>query len=199
MEVLLNPNVAYVLIVVTILAGLLAIVIPGTGMPEAAVALGALLVGYEVYNLGINAWAVLVVALAIVPFLLAIGARRWRAPLLAVTILLLIGGSVFLFTDAKGGPAVNPVLAVIVSVLIGLFVWLVVERTIAAMHIPPANNPDSMIGKTGEARTPVQTSGAVYVGAELWSARSEKAIPVGSPVSVVGRDGFVLVVEKVNR
>ena len=31
---------------------------------------------------------------------------------------------------------------------------------------------------------------------EMWSARSDKAIPAGSPIRVVRREGFILVVEK---
>jgi membrane-bound ClpP family serine protease len=34
------------------------------------------------------------------------------------------------------------------------------------------------------------------VAGELWSAKSDKAIAAGSPVRVVRRDGFVLIVEK---
>jgi membrane protein implicated in regulation of membrane protease activity len=36
----------------------------------------------------------------------------------------------------------------------------------------------------------------VQAAGELWTARSEKAIPAGTPVRVIGREGFVLVVEK---
>jgi len=36
----------------------------------------------------------------------------------------------------------------------------------------------------------------VQVAGELWSARSEKPIAAGSPIRVVRRDGFVLIVEK---
>ena len=197
MELLLNPNVAYVLVVITAMLVLAAIIIPGTGMPELAAGFGLILVAYEVYNLGINAWAVLVVALSILPFLAALRAKRWRMPLLVATILLLGSGSVFLFTDGKGVPIVNPVLAAIVSLLLAGFIWFGVERMVAAMQIPPANNPDKLIGRTGETRTAVSTSGSVLVGAELWSARSDQPIEPGKQVRVIGRDGFVLIIQKV--
>jgi membrane-bound ClpP family serine protease len=54
----------------------------------------------------------------------------------------------------------------------------------------------SLIGERGETKTPVQAEGSVQVVGELWSARSEKPIPAGSLVHVVGREGFVLVIEK---
>ena len=36
----------------------------------------------------------------------------------------------------------------------------------------------------------------VQVAGELWSAKSDKAISAGSPIRVIRRDGFVLIVEK---
>ncbi|MFO3797593.1 MAG: NfeD family protein [Anaerolineales bacterium] len=38
--------------------------------------------------------------------------------------------------------------------------------------------------------------GTVYVHSELWSARSRKPIQAGRPVRVIGREGFVLLVEE---
>lgn len=193
---LIDPNVAYVLIVATVLLALLAIVVPGTGLPEVALAFCLLLAGYEIYNLGINPWAVALVGLSIIPFLYALRAKRWRPPLLAASILLLIGGSLFLFTDRNGWPAVNPVLAVIVSLLSGGLIWIGVERSVEVMHKKPANDPNDLIGQSAEAKTAVHKQGSVQAAGELWSARSEAPIEAGSQVRIVGRDGFILIVQK---
>ncbi len=196
MEFLLDPNIAYVLIVSSVLLALIAIVVPGTGVPEVALAFCLVLAGYTVYKLGINAWAVAILALSVVPFLFAIRAKTWRIPLLATSILLLIGGSIFLFTNENGWPAVNPLLAVIVSLTSGGLIWIGADRAIAAMQRSPANNPDALIGQIGEARTDIHAEGSVQAGGELWSARSEKPIKMGSVVRILQRDGFILVVEK---
>ena len=185
MEFLLDPNVAYILIVAAVLLALTAIVIPGTGIPEVGLALCLVLAGYTVYKLGINVWAVVVLALSIIPFLYALRATRWRLPLLAAAILLLIGGSVFLFTNKEGWPVVNPMLAGIVSVLSGGFIWISVERSIAAMHKHPVHDPNALIGQIAEAKTAIHADGSVQAGGELWSARSEKPIKAGSVVRIV--------------
>jgi membrane-bound ClpP family serine protease len=57
-------------------------------------------------------------------------------------------------------------------------------------------DPDNLVGQIGEARTDILDEGSAQVGGELWSARSLRAIPKGSRVEVVARDGFVVVVEK---
>jgi membrane-bound ClpP family serine protease len=53
-----------------------------------------------------------------------------------------------------------------------------------------------LLGQVGEARTKVNDEGSVLVAGELWSARSASPIPAGSTIRVVGREGFVLIVEK---
>jgi membrane-bound serine protease (ClpP class) len=197
MEFLLNPNVAYVLIVAATMLALTAIVVPGTGLPEIGLVLCLGLAGYSVYSLGINGWALLVVSLSVIPFVFALRVKRLRLPLLALSILMLIGGSVFLFVDTKGWPSVNPLLAGIVSIFCGGFIWIAVDRVLVAQQARPSNNPDALIGKIGETRTEINADGSVQINGELWSARSEKPIAAGSPVRIVQREGFVLVVEKV--
>jgi membrane-bound serine protease (ClpP class) len=198
MEYLLNPNVAYVLIVASAMLALTAIMVPGTGLPEVGLVVCLALAGYSIYSLGINAWALLVVGLSAIPFIFALRLKTLRLPLLAFSILMLIGGSIFLFLDDKGWPAVNPILAGIVSILCGGFIWIATERTLAAQQAKPIINPDTLLGKIGEARTEINAEGSVQVGAELWSARSEEPIAKGSTVRVTQRDGFILIVEKVS-
>lgn len=196
MEFLLDANVAYTLLVTGILLGLLALVTPGTGILEIGALFAFALAGYGAYNLGINPWALVVLVLSIVPLLYSLRLPRWRMALLATTILLVVGGSVFLFLGENGWPSVNPVLATFVSLFYGGFLYFGVERTIAAMTVRPVQDLEKLIGQIGEAKSQIHESGAVQVAGELWSARSEKAIPMGSQVQVIHREGFVLLVEK---
>jgi membrane-bound ClpP family serine protease len=72
----------------------------------------------------------------------------------------------------------------------------VIQKTLQASQALPSHDLSTLIGQIGEAKTRIHSEGSVQVAGELWSARSEKTIPNGSPVKVVGREGFVLVVEK---
>jgi len=202
MEFLINPNMAYLLIVFTALVGMAALIIPGTGLSEMGLAVSATLAGFEIYLLSlngeiINVWALLLLILSIIPFLLSIRttkSRRWL--LLAATIVLMIGGSAFLFTNENGWSAVDPILAGIVSLISAAFVWIGVERSVEVMRQRPFQDLDTLIGQMGEARSAVHREGSVQVAGELWSARSEKPIQAGSAVRVLRRDGFVLLVEQ---
>jgi membrane-bound serine protease (ClpP class) len=196
MEFLLDPNVAYTLLVTGILLGLLALVTPGTGALEVGALFAFTLAAYGAYNLEINPWALVVLVLALVPFLYSLRLPKWRMALLGVTVLLVIGGSVFMFVGDDGWPAVNPIVATVVSLLYGGFLYLGIDRTIAAMQARPSHDLENLVGQIGEAKTRVHDNGSVQVAGELWSARSERAIPIGSTIRVVKREGFVLLVEK---
>jgi membrane-bound serine protease (ClpP class) len=195
MDILLNPNIAYILLVLGSVLLLMAIVTPGTHLLEGGAFLLLVLAGYAIYQLGFNLWALIVLVLSLVPFVYAIQKPK-RERFLALSLVGIIVGSVYLFPSGGWLPAVNPFLAVIVSALTAGFLWLVVRKGIQAHHARPLQDLSTLIGKTGQARTEVHDSGSVQMAGELWSARSEKSIPVGSRVRVVSREGFVLVVER---
>jgi membrane-bound serine protease (ClpP class) len=193
MEILYNANIAYILLVVGFVSALLALAAPGTGMLEVGAFFLLALAAYSVYHIGFNLWALIVLVLALVPFIYAIQKpkREWA---LILSILGVIAGSLYLFPSEGLLPAVNPILAVLVSLLIAGFLWWVIRKVTAAHHARPLQDLHSLIGKIGEAKTRVQGEGSVQVAGELWSARSEKPILAGSRVRVVSREGFVLVV-----
>ena len=195
MDFLLDPNVAYLFLLAGLLLVLMAIVTPGTGLLEVGAFFCLVLAGYAAYNRLINWWAITVLILSIIPFVYAIRKpkREWS---LALSILGMIVGSVFLFATNGFQPAVNPLLALVSSVLFAGFLWIAIQKTLQASRVTPSHDLSNLVGQIGEAKTRIQTEGSVQVGGELWSARSEKSIPSGSSIKVVAREGFVLVVEK---
>jgi membrane-bound serine protease (ClpP class) len=195
MEFLLDPNVAYLLLVAATASILIAIVIPGTGIPETIALFLAVLSGYAVYNLSVNLWALGLLLASLVPFFFAVRARR-PGPWLALSIIGMTIGSIFFFPAETGWISVNPILAFVTSALFAAFVWISASKVIQISRTKPAQELSNLIGEQGETKTPVKDAGSVQVASELWSARSTKLIPAGRPVRVVGLDGFVLIVEE---
>ncbi len=195
MQFLLDPNIAYFVLVVAILFVLVALATPGTGIPEVLAVFALFVAGYAVYYLSLNWWALGLLLVSLVPFFFAVRGPR-REVWLAVSIVGLTIGSVFFFPSQKGLISVNPLLAVVTSALFAAFVWLVTRKVLQAAETRPSMELSALIGECGETRTAVKDEGSVQVASELWSARSEKLIPPGRLVRVVGRDGFVLIVEE---
>jgi len=195
MDFLLEPNIAYLILLSGVLLGLMAIVTPGTGLFEVGAFFCLALAGYAVYNLSFNWWALMLLVLSIVPFIYAIQKPK-RELYLGFSIFLLVIGSVFMFAVDGWKPAVNPFVALVTSGLLSAFLWIVVRKTVQAASARPAHDLETLVGSIGEARSKIREEGSVYISGEMWSAKSDTLIPEGSSIRVVRREGFILVVEK---
>ena len=193
MNFLIDPNFAYLLLVGGFLLAILALFAPGTGLIEIGALAMLVLAGFSIAAQSFNLWALLILILGVIPFILALRrSRRWI--FLVISLAALTLGSVFIITTPAGLPAVNPFLALITSAVAGGFLWLITSRMLDAIARPVA--PISrVVGQTGEATTDILGEGSVYVGGEEWSARSASFIPAGTPVVVKSQEGLVIVVE----
>ena len=125
MDFLLDPNIAYLFLLGGVLMAMLALATPGTGFFEIGAFFCIALAGYAIYNLSFNWWALVLLALSVVPFIYAIQQPK-REPYLGLSILLLVIGSVFMFPQNEG-LAVNPLVAVMASGLVAGFLWIAVR------------------------------------------------------------------------
>lgn len=194
---LLNPNTAYLFLVGGFSLALMAILTPGTGVLEIGAFFSLLLAGYGVYNLPINYWALAILILGVFPFIFAVR-KSGQIIYLVISILALVIGSAYLYRgDPAWKPAVNLILALVTSLLVGGFFWVVARKTLEADAVPPSHDLTSLIGAVGEAKTDIHQEGSAQVLGELWAVRSERPIPAGATIQVVDRDGFVLLIVRI--
>lgn len=193
----LDPNLAYIFLVSFFFLAGTAILTPGTGLLEIGAILALILAGWGISMLPTNTWALIILILGVIPFLVAVRVSS-RMLYLGISIASLVVGSTFLFkAGAWWKPAVHPVLGVVVSGMVGGFFWLVTVRVLQAEAAPPSHDLGRLIGKEGEVRSriPEGEEGSVQVMGERWTARSSTTLEEGEMVRVVDRMGFVLEVE----
>lgn len=196
-DFLLDPNVAYLILVAATLVTMLAVLNPGTGVLELFALFLWIVSGYIIFIMDINFWALGLLFLGVILFLLSL--RKFKNLVyLGLSIAAVIIGSIFLFDQPGWQPAVNPFLAVFVSIFMAGFVWVVAQKALEADRMRPIHSLESLIGAVGEAKTAISDDGSVQVEGELWSATSNERIPDGSQIRVVGRDGFRLKVEPID-
>lgn len=197
MDILQDPNLTYLLLVAGMVVAVLALAAPGSGVFEIGALSLLILAGASIVvnEIPINFWAVPVLLLGAAFFVLSVKRpRQWIFLVLSIAALVL--GSAYIFrSEDWWAPAVNPVLAFVVSLVTGLFFWLVARKAIEAERARPRHDLDALVGTIGEAKTAIHTTGSVQVGGELWSARSDEPIPAGARVRVLQREGFILKVE----
>ena len=196
-DFLLNPNVVYILLMAGTLLAMLALASPGTGILEIGAFFLIAAAGYGLYILSFNWWALLLMVLSAIPFVYSLRKPK-RELFLALAILMLIAGSLFIIPRTLTHGRVNPLLALGTSALVAGFLWIAARKSVEAAQLKPSHDLDQLVGQIGEAKTRIQTEGTVQVAGELWSARSDKPIAAGDPIRVVKRDGFILTVEKSN-
>lgn len=189
------PNLYYLGLVLGLWAAAMALATPGTGLLEVGSLLLLALAGVGMMIWPVNLWAFLPLALGLAAFVVSLWRRRQAGPWLLGSALLVSLGSIILYERPGGGPAVQPLLAIVMTAAtVGIF-YYGVRRGIEVQTAPPTVDAQTVVGLVGETRSTVHRSGTVYVGGELWSARSDRAIPPGTEVRVRGLDGLVIEVE----
>lgn len=197
---LIEPNVAYLLLMSSAIMGVLALYAPGTGLIELGAIFTLVLAGYGLYNLPVNSWAFLFLLVGVAPFLLPL---VWKKPLsrsqdIAIVLgsfVALVLGSLFLVKNQNGAEMINPIVVVLVSAFTSGIFWLISHKGLEAMRRRPSHDLNHLGGMTGTATTDIFGEGSVYAAGEQWSARSNTKIPSGSQVRIIKRDGFTLEVE----
>lgn len=197
MNPIIDPNIAYVLLVVGFVLSVLALLTPGTGIVEIIGLFSMILAGYGIISNPSNYWALLI----LIPFipLIFVYRKTKKDYYLIISIALLNIGSYMIFKSESGGFAVSPAIAIVVLLLNAPILWVVVKKIIEAIDKKPDFDPGNIIGAIGEARTNIFQDGTAYVSGEEWSARSDYRIDKGEKIEAIRKEGLVLWVKKFNK
>jgi len=198
MEFLIKPNIAHLIVVTTIMLLFTTILYPKLVILKV---LAVLLLGvafYELLYLEANFWALVMATFSVLPFMIAIRQTQMHLSLVALTILLLVVGSIFIFTDENGHP-IDPRLSGLISIFCAEFIWIAVKREVNVNNPRRGSDPNSLVGLIGEAYTDVHEFGSVRAADEIRQAHSENFIPAGSTIRILRDEGFTLLVKKVEK
>ena len=119
--------------------------------------------------------------------------------------LLTVGGLVSLILGSmmlidSPIPELQVSLGLILPVAVGFtaIAALLVRLAITAQRQRPAIGPAAMVGKFGQALTPIDPDheGTVATHGEIWRAAAEEPIPEGSRVRITAIDGLQLRVRR---
>lgn len=197
---LTDPNIAFLLLAIGVQGILIEISSPGGWF---AGFLGAVCLTLAIYGMGVltvNWFGIIFLIIAFVLFILDIKAPTHGA-LTTAGVASFIVGALVLF-NSPGTPQFQRVsvpLVIFMGIFLGLLFFAILLIALRAQHRPVQTGSESLIGKTGTARTSVGTEGQVQLESELWSAEQStgsESIGKGDLVEVVEVRGLRLIVKK---
>lgn len=196
-QFLVNPTLAYLLLIGGLLGIVFELLSPGLGGPGVVGAVALVLGLYGSAQLPVTAAGIVLLLLAI-----ALLAAETQVPsfgvLGAAGIAALVTSGLLLYdTDSDVFETSVPVV-IASGVVLGTFTLFAASKVVAARRPPPRDPAHDLLGAVGTVRAPLDPVGQVYVQGALWRARAARAearLETGDRVRVDGVDGLTLTVE----
>jgi membrane-bound serine protease (ClpP class) len=196
LNVITDPNVAYVLMMLGMLGLFFELSNPGAILPGVIGGISLILAFFAFQSLPINYAGLLLILFGIV--LLVAEIKIVSHGVLAIGgIVSMALGSLMLFDAPEVGFRVSWwVITPMVGATAGLFLF-VIAAGVRALSKPPVTGAEGLIGKSATVRERLAPDGQVMVSGEIWRAVVQgEPLEPGAQVRIVGVDGLTLRVAK---
>ena len=206
LQILVNPNVAFLLLLLGLVGLAIELFSPGLILPGASGAIAFVLGLFGTSQLPVTAAGVVLLVLGVA--LLIAEAHLPTGGVLGVfgVIGLVLSGLLLFDTGEAAGVSVPVVITI--AALCGGFLLFVGSKAVEARRAPALTGWEEMIGARGDVREALDPDGQVFVNGALWRARlaagegdAEAARPLerGARVRVESIDGLTLRVRRSDR
>lgn len=194
---LLNPSVAYLLMLGGMAGLFFEMTSPGAIFPGVFGGICLLLALYALAVLPTNIAGVLLILFGLLLFALEIKITSFGLLGVAGAVSLLVG-SLILFRGAGQGFSVPLSMVASTVITLSVFLAVVVQLVIRARKQAYTMGEAAMIGLVGKVRKWQDDHGEIMVRGEIWSARSDAPMTLrpGDLVRVVRSSGLQLLVER---
>jgi membrane-bound serine protease (ClpP class) len=198
LDIISNPNVAYLLMLLGFYGIFFELTSPGAIFPGVLGVLSLILALYSFQTLPVNYAGLLLIILAIVLFILEVKVISFGLLTIGGIISLTLG-SLMLFDSPF--PFLRTSLSVVIPSVLMITALFVISVTLVvkAQRRKPVTGSEGLIGSTGVAKTDIHLDGTVFLHGEIWSARSDEPISAGEEVVVVKVEDLRLKVYHVSR
>ena len=200
LQIIVDPNVAFVLLSLGTLGLIFELSNPGAIFPGVAGAIMVILGFYALGTLESNATGFILIGLAFALFVLEVFVVSGGVLTVGGIIMFVLGG--LLLSNTRNPEVLQISRSVIftVAIMIGLFFFFVVGAVVKSRGQRPATGREAMLDLRGVARTDLDPHGKVFVDGTIWSAvaTGEPVIIKGEPIRVLNREGMLLEVERIS-
>lgn len=189
LDVIANPNIAYLLMMIGGLGIMIELYNPGLIFPGVLGGICLLLAFFALQVLPVNYVGILLIILAVILFILEVKIASFG--LLAISaIIALTLGSVMLFDTEESTMRVSWSVVIPTVATVSAFFIFAMGLVVKAWMAKPRTGTQGLTGEVGVAMTDLANEGKVLVHGEYWNARSDSVIPKGERVRVIRVDGL---------
>jgi len=192
LKVIADPNIAYILMMIGLAGLYFELSHPGAIFPGVIGAISLILAFYSFQTLPVNYAGLLLIALAIILFIIEVKVASYGLLSIGGVISLTLG-SIMLFEDLR----VSLELMAPTILLIGGFFVIVSALAFRAYRSKPKVGMEGLMGEIGLVKERIDPEGLIFVHGEYWHARASERIEPGEKVEVEAADGLILKVKRV--
>lgn len=195
LNVISNPNIAYILMILGFYGLYFEFANPGSIFPGVAGAICLIIAFYSLQTLPINYAGLMLIILGVALFIAEAFVMSHGVLGVGGAIAMAIGSIMLVESPA---PYLRMSWAVVIPVvaLSALLFIVTLSLALKVQRERPDTGREGMLGLEGEARTDIHATGQVFVHGEYWYAWSEEPIAKGDQVKVIALDGLRLKVRK---
>ena len=194
-----GPEVMYILMLIAIYGIVGELSNPGTVLPAVAGVIALTLALFMSSVLPVNITGVVLIALAIVLFVVDVFAAT-HGVLTVGGIIAFAIGSIMLFDTGESAFRLSLALIVPATAVTAAFFFFVIGAGLRAQLLPKKTGKEVMKGKTATAETSVDAHGGkVFFEGEYWNAVSDVLVDKGASVEIVGVQGLMLKIKPVTK
>jgi membrane-bound serine protease (ClpP class) len=193
LTVIASPQVAYLLLMLGVMALLIEVMNPGLIVPGVAGGLAMLLGFYGLSVLPVNVVGALLIAVGLALVVVELFVTSYGL-LAGAGIAAFVGGSLMLVDTPVPQFQIGPEVIVPVAIVLALVTAVLAIRGTRSRRSRPQSGVEAMIGERGKVVAQIQHdhAGKVFVHGELWDAIAAHALPIGAIVRVDAVDGLTL-------
>jgi membrane-bound serine protease (ClpP class) len=191
LNIITDPNVAYVLMMLGTLGLIFELSNPGAVLPGVIGGISLILAFFAFQSMPINFAGVLLILFAIVLFIAEVKVVSHGVLAIGGVVAMALG-SLMLYDEPESGFRVSWLVIIpTVAVTAGIFLFALTAG-MRALSLPPQLGAEALVGTRGTASGPLTPEGQIKLQGEIWRAVADRPISDGAPVRVVGVEGLTL-------
>jgi membrane-bound serine protease (ClpP class) len=196
LNILIEPNIAYLLLTLGFLGLIFEVTHPGFGFPGIAGIICILLSFYALSVLPVNYAGLALIILGIIFFVVEALTPTFGMFTLGGVISFFLG-SIMLFNQPQFIKVSLKIILPLVITLAG-FSLFILSKAIATMRQKPRTGKESLIGEKAFALTNIKADkpGQVSLHGEIWKAQAQQEIKKGETVIVTDINGLIVTVQR---